>query len=252
MRRTYSTRTLAFSLLLGLATACGAGEEDDDGTDMVTPGVGAGDTTPWAGQTFILSIPEANWSEPMGLGAEIGPFVTPFLIRIDDAAGNLTLTTANAAGQQEMCNPTVSATAANVPYPDSQIGPTRFPMHVKHVTEPGLQVNAVIHDLKLASVLPSNEGPATKGMLTAVMDMRDLAPMFTALTDRTPDSVCRSLQDALGAPCTACPHDGAAYCLQIEAVFLGATPWVGELTPVVEGSTDPSCVGANEAAAPAL
>src|SRR5690606_14836278 len=88
-----SARTLAFSLLLGLATACGAGEEDGDGTDTVTPGVGAGDTTPWAGQTFILSIPEANWSEPMGLGAEIGPFVTPFLIRIDDAAGNVTLTT---------------------------------------------------------------------------------------------------------------------------------------------------------------
>lgn len=247
MRRIFSTPFLALPLLFGLVSACGETTDEEPPTTVPTGG-GTADTTQWAGRTFILTVPQANWSEPRGLGEQIGPFVPSFLISFVDAMGTVTLTTANAAGQQEMCNPTTSTAVANVPYPNSSIGPVNFPIHIKHVNEPGLQVNATIYNLALLNVIPG-EMPATDGELTAVMDMRDLYPMFTLLSSNpTPDSVCAALESGLGVPCESCPQDSAAYCLSIKAVLLGAADWQGTIVPVAPGSTDASCVGANQMA----
>ncbi len=201
----------------------------------------------WAGRTFLLHIPQENWAYPRDIGTEIGPFVPDFLIGVDTAATgamSLTVTTANAAGAQEPCSPTTTVTGSSAGFPASQIGPASVPIHIKHVTEPGLQVNATIRNFTLTDVLPGAEAASGGGLVTS-LDVRDLYPMFTQI-DENPDTemVCNALA-SFGSPCEACPHDGAMYCLEVEAVELGATEHATPITPVA-AVTDPACAGANE------
>ena len=187
-------------------------------------------------------MPDANWAEPRGVGREFGSFVPHFLLEVKDASADtldVLMATTEVTGTQDLCNPTRRVEAIAAPYPNVQVGPVDLSVNLQNKD---VAVNATMHDLTLTNILPEGETPAEQGELTAVMDFRQVAPLFTLLADPTADNVCAALQDGFGASCEPCRFDNEAYCLTLKAVRLGADELTGVAVQVVEAdSLDPSC-----------
>ena len=222
------SKSLAGLLVLSalpFAIGCGDGGEEKSSNDLA-----------WVGHTYLLQTTAGNWVEPSGIGGDIAPYVPRFLIQVESGSGNsmnLVLGAATAAGAQEMCNPTTSATAT-VSYPDSVIGPVDFPAYLVNPADEhnatDIITNPVIADLTLTNVLPDGDTPAEAGLINAVMDARQVAKMFTQLGDNpTEETVCTAVQSY--APCVAC-RDGLPWCLPLKATRVGATEVNLGLTPI--------------------
>jgi hypothetical protein len=186
---------------------------------------------PWAGKTFLLEVPKHNWSEPRGIGDEIGEFVPFFMLEVeagdDDGEYSVTVGTASEGPEQDLCTPTTVFEATSEGAGELQIGPNDFPVHLEHISE-DVAVNATIYDLSLTNILP----PSEEGELTAIMDMRELYPMFTLIPEPSPEAVCNALS-SFEAPCEPCPTDSEEFCLSLTAVRLAATEIAdGSLEPV--------------------
>src|SRR5690606_13197349 len=157
---------------------------------------------------------------------------------------SLTITSADVNGTQEMCTATTTVAATTGgPYPGVQIGPVDFPVHLKNQNDSTIQVNAIIRGLTITNVLPG-AAPAEDGELVATMDMREIYPMFTLLSNPDANSVCNALE-SFEAPCEPCP-DGQLYCLTITAILLGATEAASAVTPVAAGTQPATCIGASD------
>ena len=224
-----STSFLGLVLLVSspLTAACGGEDPAPD---------------PWDSRTYLLEVPKTNWSEPTGIGDEIGDFVPTFMFTMENAGGSsydVTMGAADDTGEQNPCNPTSSLEATAMPAPGVEIGPGEVPVHIEHITE-DVTVNATIHDFTLVDVLPTGGVAAEEGELTATMDLRELYPLLTLLVSPTPETSCAALEQ-FGAPCEACPSDGEVYCLSVKAVRLGATEVEGGVEPIDAGDVDPSC-----------
>ncbi len=239
-----------------LTAACSGSEDDNtDGTGGATSsagGTGGGDPgagESWDGKTYVLAVPAENWVRPQGIGGEIGPHVPPFAISIGACAAgtcSVTLGTANDDGTgvyaQQMCTATVATTAAATP-PTFQLGPVDFPMYIVNTAVQGVAVYATAHDLTIKDVLPGSTAAVAPGSLTAVVDVRELAPMFTQIAkeSRNPDGLCTQLAQ-FGSPCEICSFDQKAYCLTLEAVQLAASHAPNlTLQPVVVGAPSAQC-----------
>lgn len=175
---------------------------------------------PWDGNTYLLEVPKNNWSEPRGIGDEIGEFVPFFMLQAtadDDGGYTIKIGTSNSEAEQDLCTPTSVFEATSGAKGEITIGPGDFPVHLQHVSE-DVAVNATIHDLTISNVFP----PAEEGELTAIMDIRELYPLFTLIPDPSTETVCNALE-SFEAPCEVCPFDGKAFCLSLKAVRLGAT-----------------------------
>jgi len=99
--------------------------------------------------------------------------------------------------------------------------------------------DVVAYSFTVTNVLPDGDTPAEDGSMTAFLDVREMDPLFTGLGEnRTPDTICTTINDSTEAACQACPH-GGDYCLFAEALRLGATPVSVPLQPVA--SIDASC-----------
>jgi hypothetical protein len=206
----------------------------------LTAGCGAEEENPWNGTTYLLDIQSQDWSEPRGIGSEIDAFVPSFLLRVDgDApdAFDVTIGTADAAGEQDTCNPT-NAFGATASPPAMTLGPTQYSLFIQHTDEP-VAVEGTIYDLTIKDVLPDGDTPSSVGEFSATMDFRELYPLFTLIVDPTPDKVCTLLEDSYSSACAPCPNDDEPYCLTVKAIGLGATPWSGAMEPV--DAIDPSC-----------
>ena len=203
---------------------------------------GEAETNPWVGQTYLLEIPSTRWSEPPELGTEIGEFVPQFVLDVQSSSGTTLDVMVGTAkdGQQQMCNPTAHLEGTSAAPPEVQIGPGEFPIYLRN-EDHDITVNATVHDLTITNVLPDGETLAEEGELQAVMDVRELYPMFVLLMSPTPDRVCTAMEDVVGG-CEPCPHDGETYCLTIKATYLGATQLTDfALEPVDASSVDASC-----------
>lgn len=216
-----------------LGIGCGGGDSDD-----------GGGASPWAGKTYLLEIPDSYWTEPRGIGDDIGPFAPHFLISVEGGSASAPeINIGTAAGDaQDLCNPTTRVQATSS-YPNVQISSSSFPVHIEHINEP-IQVNGTIYNMTISNVLPDGDTITDAGELVATMDFRDVYRMFTALVDPTPDSVCDALADAYqdsGTQCEACPADGMSYCLTMKAAFLGAQPSNINLVTVAPSDVAASC-----------
>lgn len=220
----------AVTALVPLAVSCSGGEEDDP-------------KNPWSDRTYLLEVPGTHWSEPPQIGNEIGDFVPKFMLRIQGSAPDsfqVLVGTADANGAQNTCNPTALFQATSSGSPNVQIGPGAFPVHLQHPTQ-DVAVDATIHELTLTNILPDGAALAEEGELTAMVDARELYPLFTLLPEPSPDAVCAAL-DSFNAACAPCPHDSEAYCLALKAVRLGASELAGAgMQPVDAANRDPSC-----------
>lgn len=210
---------------------------DDDGEEDVSA-----QTESWVGQTFLLRVPNGSWTEPRGVGRDIGPFVPGFLIRVDDASGqkvDVTVGTVNAEDEQEPCNPTTQIEGTSEEFPAVEFGPVQFPVYLVNGE---VVVNAKIHDLAFANLLPDETAESEVGVLTAVMDFREVAGMFTLLPRPDPDLACAASEDGLMAPCEPCPNDDAEYCLSLKAEELGASEYEGpKMKEIAAADLGPEC-----------
>ena len=224
-------------LLSLLALACDSNFPDDTATDQDDNAADADDSTgddtgtdeggaaeDWEGRTYLLEVPPDNWIDPPMVGSEIGAFVPLFLFNVTDVTDgelDVRMATASAPDTQDMCNETTMLSGSTASYPAVAIGPGDFRVRIDHEAQE-LSAMATIYDLKMIDVLPGDDGEAKEGVLTAVMDVRDVYSLFTLLPDPTPDSVCMAI-DNFGGACEACPTDDEVYCLSLRAVQLGAT-----------------------------
>jgi hypothetical protein len=221
-----------------LAAACGTPDDTEEpSTTGPTPGVapgvepGAAQGAAWVGKTYLLRTSAGSWTIPRGIGQDIGPYVPGFLIRVDSADGTdvgVTIgTVPPEAGMdvQNACTATQAVAAQSAMAPGISIGPIDF---VTHLTNEEYAVNAHIRGLSFVNVLPGG----TDGTLTATLDFREIVNLTLLINPPNPDSACTALLDARDAPCVACPHDGAPYCLTIVAEPVEATEFAGTMTDI--------------------
>lgn len=192
------------------------------------------DPSAWIGRTFLLTVPEDNWVSPRGVGAEIGPYVPTFMMTVSGAAEAMTLTmgTANAAGAQDLCVPTTTATAAATAAPVQIVFP-KFPLYIQ-IPDENLAKHTTIQNLTLTDVLPQ-AGSGMAGSMLATMDLAEMYPLFHQVDPESGEDLCGKLpQLASDVECTACPDDGAMVCLPLEAIYITATeaPAGVSVTPV--------------------
>jgi hypothetical protein len=222
--------SMPLALVLAALPVFGCGGGDDDAADGST-----------AAHTYLLSVDESQWSEPRGLGQDINNVMPTFLLSVKGST--VTLATAPKGSTatsvtQDTCTPTttVSLTGSGA---NTMIGPAEMRVHLVNETNPDkrVQVTAKVHALAFTNVLPSGGKVATDGELTATVDFRDLAPLFTVLGDPTPDAVCSALEGQSNtAKCAACPDDGAPYCLTAKAITLGAEATSGVSVATIDAA----------------
>ena len=195
------------------------------------------DNVAWVGHSYQLSIASHQWSEPRGLGDDVGPYIPVFLIKVEGAGNELdvTITTAAADGKQDPCNKTIHVDATAM-YPALTIGPAEFKVRLINDdptdNKPGVEVYATAHDFTLTDVLPGGDG---NGSLSATMDAREIYPLFTLLGDgATPDDLCAELADQTNnvATCQPCPTDDEPYCLTLKAARVEATEFDGSIDDI--------------------
>ena len=221
--------SIVLMALLPLLAACGSDDEEDK--------------NPWENRSYMLEIPSTHWSEPAQIGNEIGAFVPRFLLQVAGSSPDqftITVGTADAAGAQNLCSVTSEFQAQAADHPNVQIGPSTLPVHLVHPTQP-VEVDATIYDMAMANILPNGVTLAEEGEFTAVVDARELYPLFTLLPEPSAETVCAAL-DTYDSACVSCPTDGAIFCLPLKAVRLGASEMSGMAVVPVDATTrDPSC-----------
>jgi hypothetical protein len=221
-------RSLALGLL-PFALACGSDDEQND--------------NPWENRSYKLEIPATHWSEPPQIGNEIGAFVPAFVLQVSGSAPDdftVMVGTADATGAQDLCSVTSEFRASSADRPSVQIGPASLAVHLVHPTQP-VEVDASIYDMTMTDILPDGATPAEAGEFAAIIDARELYPLFTLLPEPSAEAVCAAL-DSYMASCVPCPSDGESFCLPLKAVDLGANEVAGgSVVPVDVATRDPSC-----------
>jgi len=208
------------SVVSGAAIALAAGCASQDEASVA-----------WLGHSYQLAIESYQWSEPRGLGDDIGPYIPTFLIKVEGSGNELDVTLTIAAnGAQDPCNKTVHV-STTATYPTAQIGPVDFDVRLENDdpsdNNPGVEARATAYDFTLTNILP---GAGGEGVLQATMDAREIYPLFTLLGDNaTPDDLCAELADQTNgaAMCQPCPTDGEAYCLTLKSSRLEAVEFDG-------------------------
>jgi hypothetical protein len=202
----------------------------------------ANDSSRWVGHTYLLTIPAANWSEPRGIGGDIGSFVPQFLFGVARAAvtSDLEITIGTAtANMQNLCNPVTKVTITGTNYPKSLIVAPAFPLHIIDTNQtPTVVVDTTVHDFSFKNILP--QGGVKEGEVSATIDAAEIYPLFRLIPNPTKESVCMALSSA-GAACAPCPHNGEPYCLTVKAVQLSGTPAPTAVMPIAANDRPDSC-----------
>jgi len=222
-------------MLLTAALLCTVGCSSPDDSE---------ESNPWVGKTYVLSIPETNWTDPPKVGKDIGPFVPHFAIQVEGASGDeldVLLGAANADGTQQTRNPTSTVKAVSKSG-GFELGPVDVPVYVENVDEEtgeGPKVIAPIYDLKMTNVLPNGSTPATAGTFVGTMDFRAIYCLFTLIMSPSADAVCNTMASEIQVQCVPC-RDSQPYCLTVTAQEVGAT--LGTTIQPVDKSTAQKCL----------
>ncbi len=234
MRRQLVRRFIPWFPVILTVAACSGGSSS---------GSGPAKDAAWIGNTYVLTIPPANWTQPADIGGDIGAFVPQFLIGISQSSGDTMSVMMGTAmnGVQETCNVTTQVTADGSGYPNATITVPALPLHIVN-TVSGVVVDTTVRNFTLTNVLPNGSTVAKNGGLSAVLDISELYPLFNQIPTsvRTPDGVCKALATA-NATCAACPTSGQPYCLTLEAVQLGAVEGTTPIMPIAASAVPASC-----------
>jgi hypothetical protein len=211
------------------------------GACSTSSGGGPSKDAPWVGNTYVLTIPSANWTQPPNIGSDIGAFVPQFLIGIGQSSGNTMTVTIGAAenGVQDPCNVTTQVTADGSGYPNATITADALPLRIVNPVS-GVVVDATVRNFTLTNVLP---GAPKSGTLSAILDISELYPLFNQVPvqSRTPVGVCGLLQMEANTPCVACPTTNQPYCLTLEGVQLVAVEGTAAIMSIASSDVPASC-----------
>jgi len=241
----------AFILASFPLAACSSGDDDTNGGDT--------QPSPWAGHTYTLTTTKFDWTEPHGLGKDIENVMPVFMLQMTTTTGKEMTAKIGSAPKlvdqmgnpvagtlmQDLCTPTIEVPVSGAAYPSSQIGPSTMDVHLlSKATDPGptddVQVTAKVVNLKFTDVLPNGATKSETGILEATMDIKDIAPLFTALGHPpSTEAVCSELEKQ-GSPCQACPGTGTVTCLSARADFIGAVEAAGLTVQTVDLNTRPA------------
>jgi hypothetical protein len=171
-------------------------------------------------KSFVVDIDPNYWTQPPGIGAEIGAYVPKFAFQIKtvDTVG-LTFTALMGAainGAQDMCTQTSLLTGTittNTAGGNSfAFGPVDLPGMVITGPDPEyIKAEAIIRQFHLSGDFVNQGDKFKNSSLGGVMDLREIAKVFTLISDpndRTPEGICAQGAD-LGFVCEECAHDTA-------------------------------------------
>jgi hypothetical protein len=245
-------------ILASLPLAACSGDDDTNGDN--TGGTGGGtQASPWAGHTYTLTTTKFDWTVPKGLGKDIENVMPVFMFQMTTTSGkDMTAKIASApklvdemgnpvAGTltQDPCTPTIELPVSGAAYPNSVIGPTTMDLHlVSKAGDPGpagdVQVTARVVDLKFTNILPTGSEPTETNALDATMDIKDIAPLFTALgSPPTTEAVCGELAKQ-NSPCQACPGTGTMTCLSAKAQLITSVDAPGMTVATIDPNSRPA------------
>jgi hypothetical protein len=223
---------LSAALVLTLTStfaACGGG--DSDGSSA------------WVGKSYVLTIPADNWTDPPGIGGDIGDFVPQFMFGVAKGSNGLDVTIGTATDSvQNDCNVTTAVSASGSAYPLVTITTPTLNMHIVDTNQtPTVVVDTTVRDVTFKDVLPGT--PSKQGTVVATIDAAEVYPLFRLIPDATKESVCDALAQA-NAPCTACPHNGEPYCLTIKAVQVEGVEASAAIKTITTSDLPASCSAA--------
>lgn len=234
---------MAWSIVLGvplLIASQGCGQNRSDSA------------SDWVGHAYLVAPadPYTYLTAPddRTLTKQLAKFIPNFLLRVESATSDrVKLTIAPAVKQttppkQDVCNVTVEASAAVSSYPKIQIGPTDLPLYVTNAPEGETPVTAriVVREFSLSDVLPNGSAESETGKFSALVDLREVAPLLTNMEGLSPQQVCNVIKSNYTAECTRCP-DSEVLCLSFQADDLGATAANVDVMPMSDSDLGSSC-----------
>jgi hypothetical protein len=216
-----------------------------------TAGRGALPASEWDGKTYLVTLMLRHWVEPRGeVVVEFAPYARGFLLEVSGASTDSyrvklaplmpDVDETDPPPTQDPCSPTSSFAASG-----NSIGLQAFGMNIRHFRE-DLNVYATVRSLQFVDALPMNGVVSHEARFAATLDARDIAPLFTQLSPNpAPAELCDALASLdLPVPCEPCPHDGASWCVTIEATAFGVEETTLEIQNVSEAALDdPACQG---------
>lgn len=195
---------------------------DDDGRGEVLSET----TVALEGRVYAITPAGFRVTEPPGLDALFGEVldrdVLVFVADETDAALTLNVSLAASDGRQDPCEAVRAFPAGDwTSNPAFEVGPGRL--------DTSFGGNAAsFRDLSLSGIFDADGGAWRYGMLSAMLDTRELAPALGGI-----DDVCGLVED-LGGACTAC-SDGeeACFSLVLEDIVADEVPVAYDATPDV-------------------
>lgn len=206
----------------------------------------------WVGHAYLVTPadPYTYLTAPddRTLTKQLARFIPNFLLKVKSTtADKVQLTVAPAIKQtqppkQDACNVTVEASATVSAYPKIQIGPMDLPLYVTNAPEGGTPVTArvVVREFSLSDVLPKGGTESEAGTFSALVDLREVAPLLTNMEGLTPPQVCNVIKSNYNAQCAPCP-DSEVLCLLFQADDLGAIAADIDVKAVADSDLLPSC-----------
>jgi hypothetical protein len=236
---------MASAILLGLpfligASGCGQSQSQPEGPSA------------WAGHAYLVTPadPYTYLTEPKDrtLRKQLAQFIPNFLLRVHSATSDKVLLTIAPAikqttpPQQDFCNVTVGASATVSSYPNIQIGPMDIPLYVTNAPEGKASVTARIRvrEFLLSDILPTGGTVSESGAFSALVDIREVAPLLVNMAGLSPQQVCDTIKNDFATECAPCP-DSQVLCLSFQSEALGATDADITVKPISDSDLVPSC-----------
>ncbi len=201
------------------------------------------------GRDYLVDFASANFTEPQGVGALIGQYMTDMELvvqirEIDEGAGTLgAFSGMLSEGVQNLCQQTADLTAAA---PGEWDNPHAV-LGSGDITVPVEGETMTIYDLALTGTFSCDGLTLLDGTLEGMMDTRGLDSL---VDPGGAEGAACELLESLGVSCIACPGNAGDYCLDAVAEDLvangtevtGTDPETGatydSLTEVTEAQLD--------------
>ncbi len=242
---------LAGLVALAFAACSEDGEpvDTDTGSDETPDNTDAFDLNTLVNNTYLVAFNVGYWVAPPVATEEIGGYVPQFALQIktvDTTAGTITglLGTANEDGSQNLCNGTMEVSGTIDATGVFAFAPVDFEAII---TGPEKQTIATIRGFALGGTFANGGDNFIRGILDATLDFRDVACIFTLITDeanRTPEYICDMLStydENIPYSCESCPQEPSVFqCSVMQAKTFKSSKVNLNLQPVA--ASDPSCI----------
>jgi hypothetical protein len=235
--RTVSSIVLGLPLLIG-ALGCEQSRSDS--------------ASEWVGHAYLVTPADPytylTTPDDRTLTKQLAKFIPNFLLKVKSAtADKVQLTLAPAVKQtkppkQDGCNVTVEASATVSMYPRIQIGPMDLPLYVTNTPEGEAPLTAriTVREFSLSDILPKGGTSSETGAFSALVDIREVAPLLLNMEGLTPPQICNVIKSNYTAECAPCP-DSEFLCLLFQADDFGAVDADTDVKTVADSDLPPSC-----------